>query len=186
MYTLQTIKIIYFCCRETKMKEINTLDDLELVKLYKQTNNNTIVGILFQRYTHLILGLCIKYLKNEEDAQDSSILIFEKLLVDIPKYEILNFKTWLYSFCKSFCLMHLRSASSKYKIDNKIENNLEEIMELDIKLHLLTEEDNETHLAYMEECMEGLNKDQRVCLEFFFLKEKSYQEVTEETSLTMI
>ncbi len=170
-----------------QIKDIETYTNLELVRLFKQTNNNYYVGVLFQRHTHLILGLCMKYLKNEEDAQDASILIFEKLLNDLPKYEITNFKTWLYSSCKTFCLMYMRSAASKYNIDNKIRNNFDEIMESELKLHLYNEDnlEQEIHLTFMEECMEGLNKEQRLCLDLFFLKEKSYLEVTEQTKLTI-
>jgi len=166
-------------------KDINKLTDSELVTLYKLTNDNNFVGVLFQRYTHLILGVCIKYLGNEEDAQDASISIFEKLLTDILKYDIQNFKSWLYSTSKTFCLMQLRSAKSKYNIDSKIEYNLDDIMETNKKLHLLMEEDKEMHLTFMEECMEGLINEQRLCLELFFLKEKSYQEVTLETNLNI-
>ena len=37
----------------------------------------------------------------------------------------------------------------------------------------------------MEECIKGLNQEQKLCVELFFLQEKSYQEVTELTSFSM-
>ena len=86
--------------------QLNKLDDLQLVAQYKQTENNTFVGVLFQRYTHLIVGVCLKYLKDEDDAQDASMQIFEKLLKDLKKHEIQQFKAWLHMVCKNYCLMH--------------------------------------------------------------------------------
>ncbi len=168
-----------------QIKDINTLDDLALVNLYKQTNSNAYVGVLFQRYSHLILGVCIKYLGNEEDAKDASISIFEKLLSDLPRFEIENFKSWLHACCKTFCLMQIRAAKSKYAIENKIDNNLEDVMESNKNVHLTYEENNELHFSQMEECMQGLNEHQRLCIELFFLKEKSYKEVTDETNMTL-
>ena len=65
----------------------NKHDDLELVALYQQTNDNIHVANLFQRYTHLIFGVCMKYFKNEMEAQDASMQIFEKLLIDLKKHK---------------------------------------------------------------------------------------------------
>ncbi len=61
-------------------ENLNTLDDQQLVVRYKQTGDNNCVGVLFQRYTHLIFGTCMKYLKDEDDSKDASMQIFEKLL----------------------------------------------------------------------------------------------------------
>lgn len=165
--------------------QLNKLDDLQLVAQYKQTGNNEFVGILFQRYTHLIFGVCMKYLKDEDDAQDASMQIFEKLLKDLKKHEVQQFKAWLHMVCKNFCLMQLRSGSSKLKRDKEMHKDLASFMESDIELHLTVENQKEIQLTFMEECIKGLNNEQKLCVELFFLQEKSYQEVTEMTSYSM-
>jgi len=58
-------------------------------------------------------------------------------------------------------------------------------MESDTELHLTIENTKEIQLTFMEECMKGLNEEQKLCVELFFLQEKSYQEVTELTSYNM-
>ena len=73
------------------------LTDLDLIKRYKETSDNRFVGEVFQRYTPLILGTCIKYLKSKADAQDAMMDIFEELLVKLKAHEVSNFKSWLYS-----------------------------------------------------------------------------------------
>jgi RNA polymerase sigma factor (sigma-70 family) len=164
---------------------LNTLDDLQLIAHYKQTDDNACVGILFQRYTHLILGVCLKYLKEEEAAEDASMHIFEKLLTDLKKHEVQQFKAWLHIVCKNFCLMQLRSGNAKMKRDKEMHKDLASFMESDMEVHLTFENTKEVQLTFMEECMQGLNAEQKQCIELFFLQEKSYQEVTELTNYNM-
>ncbi|OFY88051.1 MAG: hypothetical protein A3F72_15515 [Bacteroidetes bacterium RIFCSPLOWO2_12_FULL_35_15] len=165
--------------------QLNNYNDLELVAQYKQTNDNTFVGVLFHRYTHLIFGVCLKYMKDEDDAQDASMQIFEKLLVDLKKHEIQQFKAWLHMVCKNYCLMQLRSGATKLKHAKEMHKDLSEVMESDYELHLTIENTKEIQLTHMEECIKGLNEEQRLCVELFYLQEKSYQEVSETTNLTM-
>jgi RNA polymerase sigma factor (sigma-70 family) len=161
------------------------MDDLQLVANYKQTNDNAFVGVLFQRYTHLIFGVCMKYVKEEEEAQDLSMQLFEKLLVDLKKYEIEQFKAWLHMVCKNHCLMFLRSQKSKQKREREMHKDFAGFMESDIELHLTVQNTKEIQLTHMEECIKGLNEEQRLCVELFYLQEKSYQEVTASTNFTI-
>ncbi|MBK7182818.1 MAG: hypothetical protein IPH89_07710 [Bacteroidetes bacterium] len=57
---------------------LNHHTDLELVALYKSSNDKLYVGELYKRYTHLVLGMCIQYYKDKELAKDAVIQIFEK------------------------------------------------------------------------------------------------------------
>jgi RNA polymerase sigma factor (sigma-70 family) len=164
---------------------LNSYSDTELVYQYKQTSDSTFVGALFQRYTHLILGVCVKYLKDEDDAQDASMQIFEKLLIDLKKHEIEQFKAWLHMVCKNYCLMQLRSGATKLNHIKEMHKDLAVFMESEQELHLNPKNTKEIQLTQMEECMKGLNAEQKLCIELFFLQEKSYQEVTEATSFTM-
>jgi len=164
---------------------LNSYSDTELVYQYKQTSDSTFVGALFQRYTHLILGVCVKYLKDEDDAQDASMQIFEKLLIDLKKHEIEQFKAWLHMVCKNYCLMQLRAGATKLKHSKEMHKDLAVFMESEQELHLTPKNTKEIQLTQMEECMKGLNSEQKLCIELFFLQEKSYQEVTEATSFTM-
>jgi RNA polymerase sigma factor (sigma-70 family) len=167
------------------LRPLNKLSDKELIDQYKQTSDNNCVGVLFQRYTHLIFGVCMKYLKNEDDSEDASMQIFEKLLNDLKKHEIVTFKAWLHMVCKNFCLMHLRSGASRLKKDREIHYEFSILMENTDDLHLPNENPKELKLTYMEDCIKGLNTEQRLCVELFYLKEKSYNEVAELTNFTM-
>ena len=85
------------------ISDIKHLDDGALIVQYKQTENAEIIGVLFKRYTHLVYGTCMKYLKDEDNSKDTVMQIFEKLLLDLKKHEIQNFKGWLHTVAKNYC-----------------------------------------------------------------------------------
>lgn len=164
---------------------LNQLDDLQLVIRYKQSDDKNCVAVLFQRYTHLILGVCMKYLKDQDEAQDASMQLFEKLLTELHKHEIQQFKAWLHMVCKNHCLMFLRSKSAKDKKHRELQKELVSGMEFSGNVHLTPVDEKEIQLTSMEKCLELLNDEQKRCIELFYLREMSYQEVAQSTSLTM-
>src|SRR4051812_33304002 len=103
--------------------EYNSYTDNELIKHYCESGDSLFLGIIFKRYSHLVLGLCIKYLKNEDEAQDVVMQIFEKLSSDLKKHKIEFFKSWLYTYSKNMCLMELRKKQSQLKKDIELQEN---------------------------------------------------------------
>ena len=87
--------------------------DEALIEQYKQSGEAEIVGELFNRYTGLVYGVCLKYLKDREESRDAVMQIFEKLMVSLREHEIHIFKPWLYVTARSHCLMQLRSRKGK-------------------------------------------------------------------------
>jgi len=76
--------------------------------LYKKNKDTKWLGFLFERYALLVFGVCMKYLKQVNDAQDATQQVFEKAFSEIQKYEVVYFKSWIYSIAKNHCLMQLR------------------------------------------------------------------------------
>jgi RNA polymerase sigma-70 factor (ECF subfamily) len=89
------------------------LSDQELLAKFQADHNNEWLGILLQRYTLLLLGVCMKYLKNEEEAKDSVQQVFLKAIQELHKYRVEFFKSWLYMVAKNHCLMKLRERQGK-------------------------------------------------------------------------
>ncbi len=152
--------------------------DSELISTFIEKADPAFVGILYQRYGHLVLGLSIKYLKNKDEAQDAVIQIFTNLLEDLKKYRIEYFKSWLYVYSKNFCLMELRKRQSTLKKELELRENVHLIMDFQDPEHL---KEKERQIALMERAIELLNKDQKTCIELFYLKNKSYNEIVEIT-----
>src|SRR5688500_14427554 len=67
------------------------------------------MGLLLKRYTLLLFGVCMKYLKDQTEDHDAVQQIFLKVLTEASKYEIEYFKSWLYMVARNHCLMTLRN-----------------------------------------------------------------------------
>jgi RNA polymerase sigma-70 factor, ECF subfamily len=171
--------------RKDDKKELLSLTDEQLVARYASSHDNEIIGILYERYTHLLFTVCYKYLGNDADAEDTVMLVFEKLFVHLKKSEVNNFKSWIYTITKNECLMHLRHRKSGERI---IEDNLKkldsEIMESVELNHLLSAGDGEHRIRYLETAINTLSSEQKQCIELFYLNEKSYREVEQITGFT--
>lgn len=152
--------------------------DTELINLYVETGDNLFVGLLYERYGHLVLGLCIKYLKNRDEASDAVIQIFTNLINDLKKYTITYFKSWLYTYSKNFCLMELRKRQSALKRELEWKENTYLIMDFSDPAHL---QEKEKQIVLMEEAIALLNPEQKACIDLFYLKNKSYNEICELT-----
>ncbi len=159
----------------------NHISDTELLQRFYNDRNNEWLGILLQRYTLLLLGVCMKYLKNEEEAKDSVQQVFLKAITELHKYKVDFFKSWLYMVAKNHCLMQLRD-KGKYttEINERIMAAADEPEEKNSHI----EKDNT--LTNMAAALQQLNKEQQVCITLFYLEKKSYQEIAEQTQFTLM
>jgi len=153
---------------------------MELIVLVRKNNQNAI-GELFRRYSALVMGLSMKYLKNQNLAEDMLMDIFEKLPNRIEKHEIQNFKSWLYSLTRNECLMELRK---KKKLTGDIEKELLSQPDWSAEGH---EEkiQLESQLAALESAIKLLKQDQKDALTYFYLEQRSYVEVSAMMGITL-
>ena len=166
--------------------DLQSLSDEELIKSFKKQANNIYIGELFERYTHLVFGVCLKYLKNEEDSKDAVMQVFEELPQKITDFKILNFKSWLYSVAKNHCLMKLRKDKTSQKARVEVYENIRhEIMESPEVFHLNNEENADKRISQLEKGITALKTEQRKCIELLYLQNKSYNEVAELTGYNL-
>ena len=162
------------------LKNISASDapDDDLVNQYKSTGNLAILADLYQRYMELVYGVCLKYLKDEENAKDAVLSIYEELVIKLRKYEVAHFKAWLYQLAKNHCLMSLRAEKkfSKTTIDVSLMQNEDTV-------HLNGVMEKEEHLNQMHYCLNQLVPEQKATVELFYLQGKCYNEIAELTGL---
>lgn len=164
------------------MSHINyqILDDTALLNRFRTTKEVACVGELFRRYKHLVLGVCLKYLKNVHDSEDAVMEIFEKLHLDLHKSDVGHFKSWLYTVARNHCLMRLRKAGLSIEFPETLPQNQDDTEGvLDDKIV------KETLYQKLETGMESLKPEQRMCLDLFFLQDKSYKDIMRETGLSL-
>jgi len=174
--------------------------DEQLIQRYQQTGNLADVAELYQRYAAMIFGVCLKYLKDEEDSKDVSRSLFEKLVKVLKNNEVQNFKSWLHVIVRNQCLMHIRSQKLKTEktvpLNNRFssgtesenddfqeifDKNMPSNMENQVFWNPNDEDLLEENLGLLEKAITNLPTEQRNCIDLFYLKEKCYKEISEIT-----
>lgn len=161
--------------------KINEKNDTELILQYKSSGDLEILGALYNRYMHLVFGVCLNYLKDEEQSKDAVMQIFEELVVKLRIHEVQNFKSWLHVLARNYCLMAIRKSSKNNTVS--LEETFVENSEF---VHLDIDDTKEQQLTVMEKCMETLPDEQRISVDLFYLQEKCYKEVAEITGYEML
>jgi RNA polymerase sigma factor (sigma-70 family) len=154
------------------------LTDAEYVLAYRRSGDLTLLGELYERYMELTYGVCYKYLRQEDEAKDAVMQIFEKLVEDLRIHEVTNFKSWLHSVARNFCLMQLRS--------QKVAVGDETFFETEAHQNGVIAEPTDTldldhQLSTLSDCMQTLTNEQRQSIELFYWQQKCYQEIAEIT-----
>lgn len=157
-------------------KPLPETTDAELIARYKRTGESECLGILYTRYTAMVYGVCLKYLKDRDDAKDAVMQLYEKLTEILKTHEVQHFKSWLYVTARNQCLMQLRSRKGKFA-----EEISPFLMETASEMHPGNGEEVEADLGKLEGCIEKLNPEQKTCVRLFFLEEKSYKDIAQLT-----
>ncbi len=157
--------------------------DEQLIDKYLSEKELELLGILYQRYIHLVYGVCLKYFKNREESKDAVMQIFEKLIIEVEKHTIVTFRSWLYVLTKHYCLRQLQTESSKKK---KLQIFSEEqFMESTLELSPLDEAPEIDMNDALKNCIEKLRNEQRMCIELFYFQEKCYQEISDSLDIPL-
>lgn len=160
---------------------LDQITDKELLHRYYEEGQTDLLGVLLQRYTLLLFGVGMKYLKDEEEAKDAVQQVFLKVLTELPRYRVEYFKSWLYTIAKNYCLMKLRDKGFLTQ-------------DLNEKMLWVTDDDDskswhydkEKMLTIMTEAVEELADEQKRCIILFYLQKKSYQEIVSNTGFTLM
>ena len=153
--------------------------DKDLLQKFSSTADLEALGELYSGYMPLVYGVCLKYLKEREEAKDGVIQIFEKLIIEIPKHNIENFRSWLHVVTKNYCLMQLRSGKSEKEKFSEWLNDPSVFMETATDLHPLDEDEDSKSLdRALEDCIERLKDVQKMCIRQFYFENRCYNEIS--------
>ena len=165
--------------QRTYKKKLSNLSDEEIIRCYLDNLANIAISELYSRYAHLVIGTCMKYLKNLENSEDLTVQIFSELPLDLKKHTIIHFKSWLYTKTKNACFMHLRKKKHVFLDISDFEPISEDEDTLSSKEIL------EMKLNSLDTAISELNLDQAYCIREFYLNKKSYEEIHSGSSYTM-
>jgi len=144
-----------------------SLSDEELLLEFKKDFDQQTLAQLYLRYTDLVYGVCMKYLKDAEEAKDAVMNIYQELLVKLQAHEVENFKSWLYVVAKNYCLMQLRKEKKMITVEFT-----SAVMQSEDFTHLDNVLEKEHELKKLEYCIERLPPEQKQGIQLFYLQKK--------------
>lgn len=157
-----------------RRKATPTTSDEDLV-LALRDGHQAALGYLWDRYAHLLLGVCMKYLKDGEQARDLVVDLFTALPELLKKHNVDRFRPWVHTVMRNRCLLALRNAKHGGPIPEELLSTNHEEDEAAL-LH-------EHTLQQLESAIDRLNEAQRICIRLFHLERQSYQQVAQHTGL---
>ena len=158
------------------IEPLASLNDEALLHAFKENADQQILAQLYLRYTDLVYGVCIKYLKDAEAAKDAVMNIYQELLTKLQTHEVDNFKSWLYVVAKNHCLMQLRKEKKMITVEFT-----PAVMQSEDFTHLDSVLEKENELKKLEFCIENLPDEQQQSIRLFYLESKCYNEIVDTT-----
>jgi len=160
---------------QNNFKTYKDYNEGELIKLYRKTGNTYYVGELYKRYTHLITVLTLKYLEDSIEAENAVMDIFEIMVLDLERHEIRNFSAWLYNVTKNHCLK-----KKQKQMASNVDNDMVHVvpMEKDGKKPQIRKE---SRYEELKRAIKKLDVQQQQCIKLFYLENKSYEQIEENT-----
>jgi RNA polymerase sigma-70 factor (ECF subfamily) len=165
---------------ENNKTHILQLTNEQLLERFQTEDKEIYFDELFKRYIPLLYGLCLKFLKNSEEAKNAVMEIYEEASTNRSLYIIKNFHDWLYTIAKNHCLHEMRKSNSRRfaeLVDDKV--NFEK------EFTLFDGNRSSEEEKALSVCLKKLNEKQRKCLEYFYHDHKSYAEIVVMTGNTL-
>jgi RNA polymerase sigma-70 factor (ECF subfamily) len=164
-------------------KKKSSLSDEELIQSYHSSGDKAFVGELYIRYAHLMYGVCLKYYRDREQSRDAVLQIFEKLFGSLKTHTPENVKTWLMFVARNYCISELRKLQVKAEKQSRYAKD-EEVLAGDDEDLIDDKVLKEQRLQRLEDAISTLNEEQKICIELFYLKDKSYREIADITGMS--
>ena len=155
------------------MKNASNISDNELLQMYFKTDNLDYIGILFKRYTRILIGVSLKYTSDLHHAEDVVQQVFIKFL-DAVHPQIANVGGWLYQMTKNESI-NFTKKQGRQQIQHleREEYHLSDTTDDEIKALLYKEHQSELLMAAISE----LKSDQRKAIECFYFHNLSYEQI---------
>lgn len=145
------------------------MSEKAIIKRYQETADIEILGQLYKTYSKLVFGVCMKFLKHPEDAEDATMEIFESCIRSLKRTNPAHFKSWLFIVSKNHCLQIIKKRVLKAKDSENILKELIDFSESDTLI--------EERLLLIDECLKDLDDNQRIALVLHYHKRLSYKEI---------
>ncbi len=159
---------------------LDGMTDQRLLELYRTSNDAKYMAVLYARYLDMIYGLCLRYTPNAMEAEDYCQNIYIKLLDKMQKMQPDNFRAFLYTLVRNYCIDQTRKVIGK-----NVEIFPDRDMHLSVDPRQEGEDLNEKERveAILTICLGELRDEQRACIKQFYFENRTYVNIAKQLNL---
>ena len=170
-----------------KSIDFTQLSDEELIERYQDRQEEACIGELYERHYDKIYVVARNMLKDRDAAKDVVMTVFEKVMKNLGSTDVQSFANWVFIITKNECNQHLRKQSSTVKKRTEwgdYQKSSDNYVEKDALVHLLKEEQDTSTRHQVQDALEQLKQEQRICVRLFYYEDRSYREIADYTGYT--
>ena len=160
----------------TRIIPIRERTDTELIQLHKK--GELVFGSIYERYHLLVLGSCMKYLKNKSDAEDAVSDIFESISKKLKSHQVDHFKSWLYTVTRNHCIEKLRKENR-----HRDKKNQAEFVYSESIFHPDDIVDDEM-IKKLNACLVQLPEKQHEAVKLFYFEKVKYKDIADRMDIS--
>lgn len=173
--------------RSSNTDRLKDWDDQRLLHAWREEGKHPALNVLYERYVHLIYGVCRKYIEDADICRDISMQVFQTLSASPADQSLKSLPNWFYTTARNHCISYLRRPESQIILEPEekyFEKSAHGFMENEGLTRLLNRE--HPHLLdLIPDAIEQLEADQRQCLKLFFYENLSYKDISQRTGFSL-
>ncbi len=160
-------------------KTFNFLTDEELFDQFHSKNNHKAFELLYERYAHLMYGVCMKYLQDKDESKDAMMSVMEQLIANPSSEKIKSFTSFIYKLTSNKCLDILKKKRNQAEMMKNWSFNEKYFPDFMESEHL-----NRLNRERVGQAIQQLKPEQAACIRLFYLRNFTYQEIVAETGFS--
>ncbi len=134
---------------------------------------------LFKRYAPKLLGVCCRYIKDRDEAEDALQETFIKIFLNIHQFKGEgSFEGWMKRIAANTALSQLKE-KNKHQFDSLNQVSLTKVEEDEKEQQLMVEADAQRLLK----CIQDLPLGYRTILNMYLMEEFSHKEIAEKLGI---
>lgn len=155
-------------------------DDERLMEMIRDLKDHEAFKQLYERYSPLVFGTCIKYLRSKYLASEITLTVFTKLYKELYTGGVTHLSAWLHAVSKNECLQEIRSEKRRKRLYDQLLNEQNES-----EANETPPEIDDLEKPKLKQALVQLKPRQKTCLELFYFEQKTYKEISEKLGLDL-
>ncbi len=159
--------------RSRELLDLQQLSDSGLLEHYQATTDLQVISVLLDRYKDLIVGMSMKFLKDQEEVRDFVGKLYLKLVDKLDQSEVKNVRAWLCMVTMNL----LRDDNRKVGVREQYRKSLQEEVDW-----MDRQSDFQMDTVHLNKAMDtALSDKEKAVVKMIYYDDLSYREIMDDT-----